>query len=119
MNTAEKGREGERIAARYLEGKGYKIVKRNFRVFGAEIDLVAVKDGMTIFAEVKYWNKFDYLEMDKALNHDKRARIVRASKGFLNRFPVFSENSIRFDLLYLSGPSAQVEHVEDVFAETG
>ncbi len=118
MNTALKGREGEGIAARYLERKGYKIVKRNFAVYGAEIDLVAVKDETTVFAEVKYWDKYDLREMDRILNREKRNRIVRAAKGFLNRYPVFSENSIRFDLLYLSGSGANVQHVKDVFAET-
>ena len=115
MNTAAKGRAGECIAALYLERKGYKIVKRNFRAFGAEIDLVAVKDETTVFAEVKYWSTFEFPEMERILNREKRNRLVRASMGFLSRYPVFSENSIRFDLLYLSGSDTNVNHVEDIF----
>lgn len=117
MNTAARGREGEGIAAGYLERKGYKIVKRNFRAYGAEIDLVAVKDKTTVFAEVKYWNTYEFHEVERVLNRDKRRRIVRASKGFLNRYPVFSENRIRFDLLYLNGSGIHVKHLEDVFSE--
>jgi putative endonuclease len=117
VNTVAKGREGEGIAARYLECKGYSIVKRNFRAYGAEIDLVAVKDETTVFAEVKYWSIFKFREMERVLNREKRNRIIRASMGFLNRYPVFSENSIRFDLLYLSDSSGNVEHVEDIFTE--
>ena len=117
MNTAAKGREGEDIAAAYLERNGYKIVKRNYRVYGAEIDLVAVKDETTVFAEVKYWNKYKFQEMERILNRNKRRRIVRASKGFLNRYPIFAENRIRFDLLYLNGSGVNVKHVEDIFTE--
>ena len=118
MNTAIIGREGERIASSYLEQNGYKVVKRNFKAYGAEIDLVAVKEKTTVFTEVKYWNTFEFHEMERALNQDKRRRIVRASKGFLSRYPVFSENRIRFDLLYLSGAGVHVKHVKDIFSET-
>ena len=117
MNRVAKGRRGEGIAAEYLERKGYKIVKRNFKVYGAEIDLVAVKNETTVFAEVKYWDTFEFREIERVLNREKRRRIVRASKGFLNRYPIFSENRIRFDLLYLSGSDVSVNHVEDIFTE--
>ena len=47
------GREGEKEAARYLENKGFEIVKSNFRTSGVEIDLIAKKDDTLCFIEVK------------------------------------------------------------------
>src|SRR5579863_3056366 len=41
------GRRGERAAEKYLKRNGYRIVARNFRAAGAEIDLVAM-DGETL-----------------------------------------------------------------------
>ena len=47
------GAWGESVAAKYLEERGYVIVARNVRTPYGEIDIVAEKDGFTIFAEVK------------------------------------------------------------------
>ncbi len=47
------GRWGEKAAADYLIGKGYEIIARNLRTPYGEIDLIARKEGFTIFVEVK------------------------------------------------------------------
>lgn len=47
------GRWGEQAAADYLSQKGYEIVARNVRTPYGEIDLIAQKDGFSIFVEVK------------------------------------------------------------------
>ena len=47
------GRRGEGIAARYLRRCGYRILERNFRAAGAEIDLVAADRETLVFVEVK------------------------------------------------------------------
>ena len=53
MTSAEIGSAGEKIAALYLEKKGYKILRRNFRVKGGEIDIIAENDDIISFVEVK------------------------------------------------------------------
>ncbi len=47
------GQWGEQAAADYLSAKGYEIMARNVRTPYGEIDLIARKDGFTIFVEVK------------------------------------------------------------------
>lgn len=47
------GRWGEEVAAQYLLERGYEIVARNVRTPHGEIDLLARRDGMLIFIEVK------------------------------------------------------------------
>ncbi len=47
------GRWGEQAAADYLSAKGYEIIARNIRTPYGEIDLIAQKEGFTIFVEVK------------------------------------------------------------------
>ena len=53
-NNKDKGGRGESIAADFLKGLGYEIIKRNFR-FGreAEIDIIAKDKGTLVFIEVK------------------------------------------------------------------
>lgn len=46
-------REGEEIAAKYLQKLGFKIIDRNFRARNTELDIVAVKDNTLVFIEVK------------------------------------------------------------------
>ncbi len=53
MDRQELGRFGENAVAYYLEKKGYRILKRNYRVKGGELDIIAEKDGVVAFVEVK------------------------------------------------------------------
>jgi putative endonuclease len=47
------GRNAERLVARHLERRGWKVVERNARTAGGEIDLVALDGGTLVFVEVK------------------------------------------------------------------
>jgi len=48
------GNLGEDVAALYLKRRGYQIRDRNWRFEHLEIDLVAYKDGLTVFCEIKF-----------------------------------------------------------------
>ncbi|MBT9158021.1 MAG: hypothetical protein DDT36_01022 [Firmicutes bacterium] len=54
MHNKELGERGEALARHYLIKQGYQIIASNFRTPQGEIDLVAQKDGVLIFIEVKY-----------------------------------------------------------------
>jgi putative endonuclease len=51
--TSQTGAEGERIAAHFLEGKGYVVLEMNYRKPWGEIDIIAEKDRVVHFIEVK------------------------------------------------------------------
>lgn len=44
---------GEKVAAGYLYEQGYSLISRNVRTPYGEIDIIAEKDGFTVFVEVK------------------------------------------------------------------
>lgn len=54
MSTTETGRKAEKAAATYLEMRGYKIIEQNWRRPRCEIDIIAEKDRIVYFVEVKY-----------------------------------------------------------------
>lgn len=54
MSSTETGRRAEKAAATYLEMRGYKVIERNWRRPRCEIDVIAEKDGVIYFVEVKY-----------------------------------------------------------------
>lgn len=54
MNSTDTGRQAEKAAATYLEMRGYKVLERNWRRPRCEIDIIAQKDDVIYFVEVKY-----------------------------------------------------------------
>jgi uncharacterized protein (TIGR00252 family) len=54
MTTFDTGRRAEAVAAAFLEQKGCDIVGQNWRTRWCEIDLVAHRDNVIYFCEVKY-----------------------------------------------------------------
>ncbi len=52
-SRGEEGLSGEDAACQYLEQKGYKILRRNFRCYSGEIDIIAAKGQTLSFIEVK------------------------------------------------------------------
>lgn len=53
MNTREKGRVAETLAANWLERRGFHVKARNYLRKWGELDIVAEKDGIRHFIEVK------------------------------------------------------------------
>ena len=111
MNTREKGYLGEEMAANYLKSAGYKVISRNYYIRGGEIDLIALKNKMLIFVEVKlrfnnHW-KISYL---------KKRRLLRAARRFMYEKRFFNSNW-RFDFIVLqldkSGVLKKLTHIEN------
>lgn len=54
MTTFEIGRRAETVAAAYLQRQGCEVIAQNWRTRWCEIDVVAQRDGVVYFCEVKY-----------------------------------------------------------------
>ena len=87
MTAKELGAYGEKITAFYLEKKGYAILKRNFCIRGGEIDIIAQKDGIIAFVEVKT-RAPDYLTGGfDAVNKRKRRLIIKTAEQYSFKNP--------------------------------
>ena len=53
MNIGKTGEKGEKLAARFLEKKGYTIIAKNFQTRFGEIDIICRNKEYLVFAEVK------------------------------------------------------------------
>ncbi|MFO0781708.1 MAG: YraN family protein [Candidatus Saccharimonadales bacterium] len=58
-NTTLTGQKAEQAAATYLEMRGYKVLERNWRRPKCEIDIIAKKDNIIFFVEVKYRRDYE------------------------------------------------------------
>ncbi len=89
--TSELGFFAEHYAAEYLTSKKYKILGHNYRKPWGEIDVIAEKEGIVIFVEVKASKKdIPGFEPELRVNADKRHRMARISRTYLsdNNYPV-------------------------------
>lgn len=123
MNTPHSlGAEGERLAARYLVGNGYRIVARNYRFLRNEIDIVAYDGLVLCFIEVKTRASLDKGHPAEAVTPRKQKEIVRAASGYLSALPG-PPPTCRFDVIaILARVTAddhlldyELEHIRDAF----
>ena len=89
------GDQGERLAERYLRRQGMKIVGRQVRVGGGELDLVAVEGRTVVFVEVKTRRSAETGHPLEAVTRAKQGRIVRAALFYLRRHHLL-ECAVRF-----------------------
>ena len=83
--TNELGFFAEHYTAEYLKSKNYKILGHNYRKPWGEIDVIAEKEGIVIFVEVKAGKKdIAGFEPELRVNHDKRHRMVRIARTYLS-----------------------------------
>jgi putative endonuclease len=76
------GRDGESVAARYLERLGYRIRERNFRCPHGEIDLVASNEEYLVFVEVKTRAAETPYHPTLAMTEDKKQRVRRLGEFY-------------------------------------
>jgi len=110
------GKAGEGRAEAYLQSKGYQIQATNWRAGKAEIDIIARKDGMLIFVEVKTRTSLAFGGPQEALSPSQQNRLAFAATVYMEEAGF--EGEIRFDLISIYWPpgrAGRLDHMEDVF----
>lgn len=117
MENLDLGRKGEDIAAHYLEEKGYRIARRNFRAGMGELDIIAWSpEGCLVFVEVKTRSLDGFGGPEEAVNRKKQEQIARTAGAFMET--IGYEGEIRFDIisvLLVRGQLKAIRHAEDAF----
>lgn len=108
------GRTGESIAADHLTAAGYRIITRNWRCPIGELDIVAERDGTTVFVEVKTRTGRGYGHPLEAITATKLARLRRLAAAWCAEHGPVAH--IRLDAIAVITAPGQtlVEHVEQV-----
>ena len=79
----ERGTLGERIAAEYLRGLGYKILETNFRRPEGEIDIVAQDGDCLVFVEVRTRKSASFGTPEESVTAAKRERLISLVLAYL------------------------------------
>ena len=110
------GKDGERLAERYLHKKGYRVVERNYRCRGGEVDLILLDHKIIVFVEVKTRSDHSFGTPAEAVASRKQQRMIQAAQFFLSNKGLH-EREARFDVVgitWLNG-TPQVEHIQNAF----
>jgi putative endonuclease len=109
-----RGAEAERQAQRHLERHGLKLVARNWRCPGGELDLVMRERDTLVMVEVRKRTRSDYGDAFESVHRHKRRRLVRAARMFLAGHPEYARSTVRFDVVAVDGADA-VEWLQAAF----
>ncbi len=120
MSTSHRhGRDGERLAAVYLEVCGYEILARRWRRPGGELDIVAARDGGVVFVEVKTRGEGASLEERIWIAPRQRSLLRRVARRWLAERTGSPPRWCRFDLIAVAwrgeGRGCSIRHLPDAF----
>jgi putative endonuclease len=110
------GRWGEKIAAEYLEKKGFTVVERNVRAAHGEIDIVARKEELLVFVEVRTRASHSFSYPEDTVTLRKKAYLLVAAEEYLLLHPETGD-TWQFDLIAVEGSpggNPQIEHFENI-----
>lgn len=119
LNNKNTGNRGEDIAASFLLKCGYRILERNFRCKGGEVDIVArdPKDDCLVFVEVKTRRDLSYGVPQLAVNPFKQRQISKAALTWLSSKRLHDNNG-RFDVIAIlldNKGHHTIEHIVNAF----
>jgi putative endonuclease len=95
------GAAAEDLALQYLQAQGLKLLLRNYRCRGGELDLVMREGDTVVVAEVRQRSRDDFGGAAGSVDARKRSRIVLATRMLLAEQPKLAQSPIRFDVCAL------------------
>lgn len=116
------GNIGESIACRFLEKRGFRIVERNYRKKWGEIDIIAEKENVLHFVEVKT-NRADLSDSsgyrpEESVRLWKKQRMSRAIRTYFAEQKIRDDNEFQIDvmaiLLDLDQKKAKIKFIKNV-----
>ena len=116
-DAREKGRLGEDAACELLRSKGFRIVERNWRVRAGEVDVIARRGEVLVFAEVKSRTGTAFGEPEESVTPAKARRLRALAAEYLAQAEERGE--VRFDVIAVMLDSAgvvlEIRHLADAF----
>ncbi len=115
----EIGSSGEALAVKFLKSKKYLIHTTNYFTRYGEIDIIAEKDGVLAFIEVKSRATSKFGRPSEYVTPQKQQKIISAAEYYVYNNDI--EMDMRFDVIeILTGegtaePKNYINHIKDAF----
>jgi len=112
----EVGAIGEKLAADFLKKHSYKIIQRNFRCRGGEIDIIAQHNDCMVFVEVRTKRGSGFGTPEESVSFFKREKLVSLADTYLQSCNNLPPNW-RIDVIAVELTSdnrvSRLEHIEN------
>ena len=103
MNSRMTGSAYEDAAIQYLEQHGFQILERNFTCKTGEIDIIAIKEQILRFIEVKYRKNCAYGSAQEAVDVKKQRKYYLTAGVYCMGYPKYRDYPMSFDVLAITG----------------
>lgn len=115
MKAKDLGNKGEELAVHFLKEKGYTILYRNWRYQKNEVDIIASKDNLLVFVEVKTRSSLDFGLPQEFVKSSQIKRLIYAANAFIEQLN--SSQEVRFDIIAIikREKNYEIEHIEEAF----
>lgn len=110
--------KGEDAAVEFLQKKGYRIIDRNFRRGYGEIDIIALKDRVLVFIEVKSRTSSKFGEPRESITYFKLKSLVKTAEFYKHTHSNLPD-AMRIDAIFVTILKGMVEDIEQVENITG
>ncbi|MEX2028816.1 MAG: YraN family protein [Candidatus Curtissbacteria bacterium] len=110
------GQIGEDLAAAFLKKQKYKIIDRNFRIRGGEIDIIALDGKTLVYIEVKTRTSHRFGTPAQSVTPAKISFLIRAAKFYRNSHQNLPEGE-RIDVVtvdFSNSTRPKIEHIPNV-----
>jgi putative endonuclease len=111
LAAEKRGRVGEDEAALYLRRHGWTILATRVRTPAGEVDLVARRERLIAFVEVK--TRASRAELDFAIDERRLARVAAAAEILIEHFALPGDD-IRIDVILIA-PGTPPRHIENAW----
>ena len=102
-SPSQAGQAAENQALEFLQGQGLRLLTRNWRCKGGELDLVMLDADTVVFVEVRYRLHASFGGAPGSIDGRKQKRLVLAASLFLQKEPRWAAQPCRFDVVALQG----------------
>ena len=101
------GDAGEDLVAQWYADAGYRVLDRNWRCREGELDVVAARDSVLVFCEVKTRRSTAFGVPAEAVTVTKQRRIRALAMRWLDDHPGARARTLRFDVASVLAPRGE------------
>ncbi|MEK7168625.1 MAG: YraN family protein [Patescibacteria group bacterium] len=111
-----KGKEGEEMAAKWLVDHGYQLIDKNNSTKFGELDIIATKNSILVFVEVKFKQTEDFGTPEEMIGKNKLMQVQRTAEFYLLNNPDIAKSYDKYqiDAICIVEETKRITHYENI-----
>lgn len=111
-----KGNQGEEMAANWLIDHGYQLIEKNNSTKFGELDIIATKNDILIFVEVKFKQTEDFGTPEEMIGKNKLMQVRRTAEIYLLTNPDIANkfDKYQIDAVCIVEETGRISHYENL-----